>query len=168
VSQEPYDRAFNAAVMTMANRVCPAGYDVVPERQAPGRDLDELITHIEMRGRIAVSRDHSENTIFGCPEHNWAFRAWHDWTHWILRAPFTLDGELSVAHRQCEDLARVFGHGPRVVEWQRLIMGEVYGQALFYETHGRFPEDQPAVTLSWAEALRIAERRPVPKGWDVV
>jgi hypothetical protein len=164
---EPYDRSFNAAVMKMASLVCPKGYDVVPESDAP-ESLQDLQTLVELTGRIAVSRDHSNNTIFGCPEHNWAFRAWHDWTHFILRAPFTLDGELSVANRQCEDIARVFGHGPRVREWQRLIMGEVYGQALYFDQHGHFPEDQPAVTLAYARSCQRVARSSVPEGWVVV
>lgn len=155
------DTQFNAAVMSMANRVCPAGYDVV---DAAPTNLRQLQLHIEQTGRIAVDRRNSARTIFGCPEHNWAFRAWHDWSHWVLRAEFDLNGELSVAHRQCEDLTRAFGHGATVASWHRIIMAEVYGQVLYHKRHGIFPEDQVAFDLTWLDnpALALAGSFPPP------
>jgi hypothetical protein len=146
--KQPYDASFNCAIMSMANRVCPAGYDVVEDGGATS--LADVQRMIKDRHRLTVDSRYSEDTIFGCPEHNHAFRAWHDWTHWILRAEFTLDGELAVAHRQCEDLARIYGHGLQVRAWCRLIMGEVYGQAHYREVHGHFAASQPAVTLAYA------------------
>jgi hypothetical protein len=53
-------------------------------------------------------------------------------------------------------------------------MGEVYGQALYYDKHGHFPDDQPAVTLAYARTLEMALGvggiigSQNPKGWDVV
>lgn len=140
--------AFNACVMTMASKVCPTGYDVSPEGDGP-YDLETLQDHIARTGRILVDGRNSDNTIFGCPEHNWAFRAWHDWTHWVLRAPFTLQGELEVAQRQIADMHRVYGHGKQSRLFASLIMSEVYGQALHYEATGNFPVDQVAFTHSY-------------------
>lgn len=151
---EPYDRAFNAAVMKMASLVCPAGYDVSdnPYVALPPLDAQIYFDRISETHRITVWSGASDRTIFGCPEHNWAFRAWHEWTHYILHADFSLDGELAVAHRQCADLARVFGHGPQVEKWQRLIMAEVYGQAAYYARTGEFPADQVAFDLDYIGA----------------
>ena len=143
------DYAFNAAVMTMANKVCPLGYDVGSD--APST-IDELNFEMAHTKRIRVNQGHSDNTIFGCPEHNWAFRAWHDWTHWILQAPLDLAGELAVAHRQCEDLAWVYGNGARTRKWQRIIMAEVYGQALYYAATGKFPKDQVLFDYSYVSS----------------
>ncbi len=140
------DLAFNAAVMTLANKVCPTGYDI--SEKAPA-SLDDLNFAIATTRRITVDSRNSDNTIFGCPEHNWAFRAWHDWTHWITQAPFDLDGELAVAHRQCQDLALVFGHGPQTERWQRYIMAEVYGQACYLNRYGEYPTDQVAFDLAY-------------------
>lgn len=143
---KPLSPAFNAAVMTMANRVCPAGYDVSDDAPA---SLTELQDRVARTGRINVDRANSDRTIFGDPEHNWAFRAWHDWTHLAISAPFTLDGELAVAHRQIQDMHLAYGHGKQAQEFARLIMSEVYGQALYFRNHGKFPEDQIAFTHDW-------------------
>src|SRR5258708_3343095 len=84
MNQQPLSLAFNAEVMTMANKVCPCGYDVDPDYQPTFEGLNE---YIERTGRIMVNSKYSENTIFADAEHNYAFRAWHDWTHWIIQAP---------------------------------------------------------------------------------
>lgn len=143
----PFSVKFNAAVQHMAALVLPKGYDVL-EDGAPS-DLHSLNNYIAQHHRIAVSRAFSDNTIFGCPETNWAFRAWHDWTHFIIQAPFTLDGELAVAHRQIEDLILIFGHGTDTRDFAKLIMCEVYGQASYHAEHGEFPADQRAFTRNW-------------------
>ena len=127
---EPLSIRFNAAVMTMANKVCPAGWDVADIYTPYSiRSLRCLQEHLAKTGRILVNSDYSENTIFGCPEHNYAFRAWHDWTHLTIRAEFTLDGELAVAHRLIHDLCLIFGHNPDTQLWSRFIMAGVYGPA---------------------------------------
>lgn len=161
---KPLSIRFNAAVMTMANKVCPDGYDVGDEfgywvgppdqmgyctyPKVPD-SLAELQDHVARTGRILVDGRHSDHTIFGCPEHNWAFRAWHDWTHLTIHAEFTLDGELAVAHRQIEDLCRVYGHNEDTRLWSRYIMAEVYGQACYHHTTGEFPADQVAFDLAY-------------------
>lgn len=161
---QPFSLAFNVAVQYMSELVLPCGYDVAFDGSAPDT-LDKLVDHIERHRRILVDGRNSENTIFACAETNYAFRAWHDWTHWILRAPFNLDGELAVAHRQCEDITRVFGHrGTDVALFRDLLMCEVYGQALHYATQGEFPVDQRAFTYAWfrtrARSLEAFALRP--------
>ena len=136
---KPFNTKFNVAVLRMAELVCPMGYDVVDN--AP-QSLPELTEHIARTRRITVERSNSDATIFGCPEANWAFRAWHDWTHFIMQAPFTLEGELAVAHRQIEDMYRVFGYCREADDFSWLILEEVYGQACYKEKYGNFPQDQ--------------------------
>lgn len=135
---KPFSLEFNAAVMTMANRVCPAGYDIgvdVP------KTLPELREHVANTGRILVSSENSDNTIFADPEHNYAFRAWHDWTHWHTLSGFDLVNETNVAMRQISDLAKVFS--PRFADkYKALILAEVVGQALYREITGEFPVAQ--------------------------
>jgi hypothetical protein len=136
--------AFNAAVHAMAAKVWLRGYDISddPALAMPPADPAAYWDDIRARGRPTIYTGGSERTIFGEPEFTYDFRAWHEWTHLILRASFNLDGELAVAHRQCEDIALVFGHSHD--DWRRLIMAEVYGQALFFHYEGRFPRDQVA------------------------
>jgi hypothetical protein len=145
---EPLNLAFNAAVFSMASRVCPMGYDVAYDGSAP-ESLEALWEHIDRTGRILIDGRNSENTIFADREINYAFRAWHDWTHFILKAQFDLDGEMAVAHRQIEDLALVFGHGPQFRYWAEIIWAEVYGQACYFKQHGVFPVDQMRFTRDW-------------------
>ena len=45
---------------------------------------------------LVVYSGGSDNTIYGDPRVNWAFRAWHDKLHLDLNAPFTLQGETLV------------------------------------------------------------------------
>lgn len=143
---KPFSLAFNIAVQAMTRRIFPTGFDVGPG--APG-NYGELIAYVEKHHRFMVSSENSDNTIFACAETNACFRAWHDWTHYILRAPFTLDGELAVAHRQIEDITRVFGHDSDAQTFAVLIMCEVYGQALYRMKHGEFPGDQRDFTINW-------------------
>lgn len=152
----PLSLAFNAAVMTMARKVCPTGYDV--SDQAPS-SLEELNKHIARTRRIVVSNENSSQTIFGCPEHNFAFRAWHDWTHWAIQAPFTLEGERLVAYRQMIDIQRVFGRKGSQL-FCLLIEEEVIGQAEYYAEHGEFPVDQVAFAKAYLAELDDADAMP--------
>lgn len=155
MNKQPLSPAFNAAVMTMARKVCPCGYDIAVDCFAPST-LEHLNLRIKLTGRIMVNNDHSENTIFGDAEHNFAYRAWHDWTHWIIQAPFTLEGEVKVAHRQMEDIRRVYGYGKQTALFCLLIEEEVIGQAEEYAATGSFPEDQ----LTFAkEYIALAQSR---------
>lgn len=144
------DLAFNAAVLSMESRTSRGYYDVIDDPAlAIVDDAEAYFAKIDNERRFRIYAGGSDRTIFGDPQVNHAFRAWHEWSHWITGNPFTLDGELAVAHRQCEDLALVYGHGATTAKWQRIIMAEVYGQALYYHRRGRFPDDQIAFDLAW-------------------
>ena len=137
---KPFCLAFNVAVMAMAERVCPTGYDVAHDREAPAT-LEALNAYITEHKRILVSAKASERTIFGVgnAEYNYAFRAWHDWTHWAYQLPFTTKGEQQVAAAQCRDIQRTIGFDPR---FRALIREEVVGQAEHYHKLASFPDDQ--------------------------
>lgn len=162
--------AFNAMVAAMASRVCPTGFDVsgVDNAFPAPTSLPALQAHVARTGRILVDGAHSARTIYGEPEFNFAFRAWHDWTHWTLRAEFDLPGELAVAYRQVEDMHRVFGYGGETELFASLIVAEVYGQALYLHRCGEFPQDQVEFTRAYLAgkigseemlAIRDASRR---------
>ncbi len=147
---KPLDLAFNCAVTTMARKVWRNGYAISDDpiyAVAPAPTI--YFDNITRTHRVTIYMGGSDNTIFGDPEVNYDFRAWHEWTHYILRAPFDLNGELAVAHRQCEDLALIYGHEPRTIRWQQLIMAEVYGQALYFKRWNEFPADQVAFDIAY-------------------
>lgn len=139
---EPINQAFNVAVLRMAGLIFPKGFDIGPD--AP-QSLEALREHAKKTGRMLVYNWASDDTIFGDPEVNWAFRAWHDWTHLQVNGAFDIPGEISVATRQIEDLTKVYGHGKQTDEFSKLIWAEVMGQ-VFYAGHhnGAFPNDQRA------------------------
>lgn len=153
-AQPQYGRDFNAAIVTMANRVCPAGFDVLPPYPAGPHafDLDHAPESLGMinlyhrfTGRIAVSDAHSDRTIYGDPEVNYAFRAWHDWTHWQIQAELTPEGERDVCKAQQADLCAVFGKGSlhgKVRGMCLILHAEIVGQVEYEQRHGYFPDDQ--------------------------
>ena len=162
---KPFSLEFNAAVVTMANKVCPTGYDVADS--APSC-LGDLIDHIDRTRRICVARGNSEATIFGAgnEEINWAFRAWHDWTHYHLRANFDLPGEARVAMQQYDDLRKVYGLS-FADRYKPLILAEVLGQAIYKELVGAFPGNQREFDVDWLETHRpdyIVRPREEPPG----
>lgn len=138
--QQPFNLAFNVAVNHIAGKLFPCGFDVGPDAPATLDDLNRQFAS----GRHKVDNRHSENTVFACPETNWAFRAWHDWCHWKGQYPFTLDGEAAVARMQIEHVRMLYGGGPMLEAFSALIRAEVIGQASYYAATGKFPEDQRA------------------------
>ncbi len=156
---KPFSTEFNAATMAMANRVCPTGYDIADH--APD-NLPDLIDQIERTGRICVSRANSEVTVFGGPDNaelNYAFRAWHDWTHYHIRAEFSLTGEARVAMQQVADLATVYD-AAFAEKYKPLILAEVIGQALYKEFTGEFPIDQRAFDTVFMLAHGLTKASP--------
>ncbi len=141
----PLDRAFNVAVLHMASRLFPTGFDVAAE--APST-LEELTSHVRKTGRMLVWNGASENTIFADPEVNYAFRAWHDWQHLMYQFPFTLEGERAAAEAQIAQLSRLYD-GAALARFARLVLCEVVGQAEYKERTGDFPTDQVAFARDW-------------------
>lgn len=163
---EPLNAALNVAVWTLANRCHPAGWDVADK--AP-ETLEELTQEVTQRGRMTVWSGGSDGTVYADRETNWAARAWHDWAHWRYQLPFTLEGETATAFVQVAHLVDAYGDGADVVEMAALLLGEVVGQAAFYEVTGTFPPDQFAFTQrcardlgeTWAGYL-VSRLGPVP------
>jgi|CXWL01.1.fsa_nt_gi hypothetical protein len=159
----PLSPAFNVAVQTIARRLFPCGFDVAAVHQpksgvdfmlatpippyAPST-LAELTAHIARTGRMLVSGDFSDKTIYADAETNFAFRAWHDWHHWKHQIPFTLAGEREVCRLQERNLVTVYG--PKTAAgFIPLLRAEVIGQAEYYTFHGTFPRNQMAFVKAY-------------------
>jgi hypothetical protein len=95
-----------------------------------------------MHHRIVVWSGASDATIFGDPEVNYTFRAWHDWCHWRGRLPFDFKGEQGVCEMQCGHLLSLYGDSNRTRRWCRIVDAEVIGQRLYFDRFGRLPSDQ--------------------------
>lgn len=109
-------------------KLAPKDYRVSDTAPATFKDL------VSSPGLVVWSGA-SENTIYGSPLVNYAFRAWHDSLHKLLGAEFTLDGEIRVAREQ----ARVIGG-----MYAEIVIAEVEAQAKHLELLGYFPVDQYA------------------------
>ena len=139
-------------------------FNVVHDGSEP-ETLEELTLVFGHNETLKVSGQHCERTIFGLPELNCWFRAWHDWMHYACGLDTTCGGEGALALKHIEAIRRDDAWA-EVIDYRFLeavIWVETYGQNAFYLAHGRFPSNQAAFSLSalangighavkWAEA----------------
>jgi len=154
---QPLDPDLNNAIRTIASRVLPRGF--CASDRAPST-LEELTAHVEANNHFAVWNGASGRSIYGDPATNYAFRAWHDWCHYIGGLPFDMTGEERVCSMQVRQLFIEHGNTPLTRYWQKIIEAEVIGQNKFAHIHKRFPDDQmgfvqaylhdPQSALSWS------------------
>jgi len=137
-SPQILDPTFNAAVLNIAATLT-GGFSV--SETAPAT-YEELVIQIEQLHRIVVWSGASDATIFGDPEVNYAFRAWHDWCHWHGRLPFTFEGEQRVCEMHCAQLLSLYGDSDKTRRWCRIVEAEIIGQRLHFDRFGHFPSDQ--------------------------
>ena len=138
----PLYRPLNIFVHRMANKLFPCGFDVTMDEDEAPDSLRRLTAHIGETNRMLVWGGDSEDTIFDCPETNWAFRAWHDWCHWKGQFPFTVEGERTAARMQMDHIINFVGDPVERGKLTWLVHFEVVGQAEHYENYGDFPENQ--------------------------
>lgn len=84
----------------------------------------------------------SDNTVYGDPAVNHAFRAWHDMLHLSLNADFSVEGEKRVGLEQAKLIDSDI--------MSKIILAEVNGQVEYLEQHGQFPANQLEFTLKYA------------------
>lgn len=114
--------------------------DVAPATYA------DLVAH----GRnMVVWSGASDNTIWGSPESNHMFRAWHDSIHLAYGLDFSKSGELAVAELSRSKLGGVIGN---------VVYAEVAGQVEYFERFGDFPKDQLNFTLAYMRQGRVTNR----------
>lgn len=151
------DRSFNVAVLVIANRLLPAGFDV---RDDAPDTLPGVVEYVATVGRLPVWSGASDRTIFGDREVNYAFRAWHDWHHVNGNLAFDLDGETEVAKRQIRDLETLYRGHHRLPYWASLIWAEVVGQATYHREWATFPADQVDFVTTFLRSPMLAIASP--------
>jgi hypothetical protein len=153
----PLDAGFNRAILAIASRLFPTGYDVSPEAPSTFRALCD---HLDAGRPMIVYDGASESTIYACPEVNFAFRAWHDYCHWKGRCDFSLNGERRAMEMQREHMRKLFGIVPR---WEALLECEIIGQGEFYAKTKTFVADQRAFALAWLAERGFAANENAPE-----
>lgn len=106
--------------------------------------FEEMKMDAEMRGGVfSVNRLHSDCTVFGDADTNWAFRAWHDSCHIKMDADFSRLGEERAMGLMMAHLDEKFDLNAPLL-WYEIIQVEVMGQFDYLEKWGEFPVDQRA------------------------
>lgn len=75
-----------------------------------------------------------EGSIWGSKELNALFRAYHDSVHMLYGCDFSLEGELKASVIQADH-----AHSIGLDELAQVLVIETAGQALYYDTNGKFP-----------------------------
>jgi hypothetical protein len=154
---KPFDIGFNAAVMTLATSACPRGWEVTDSFVLSPHSLADVTRLINLTGKPVIWSGASDNTIFGCAEHNYAFRAWHDALHYKHQTPFSLAGEAQTVYAQVYQLVRCYGDDDEVADWACMLLTEVIGQAEYNVRLGEFPLDQRVfMEVTCAQYKRLA------------
>ncbi len=94
------------------------------------------------------------NTIFGDPEVNNKYRAWHDYIHFTRELDFSFHNEILVG-----EIHKKLLHRKWVFE-KKLINCESIGQTLYYQFNGEFPRNQRKFTEFYlAHPFRAIHKR---------
>jgi hypothetical protein len=138
--------ALKRAILETATRLLPNGFDVSHDAPQTFEQLDVLLSS---GGRMRVWSGASSDTIYRDSGVNFAFRAWHDLCHWRGAFPFTVDGEIATCEMQCRQLLNFYGDNDVTRSWSAVLRAEVIGQALYFQQHKRFPEDQASFVTGY-------------------
>ena len=150
---QPLDTGFNVAVMHIASRLFPTGFDVSDDAPQTYEELTELL---DAGNRMVVWSGASAKTIYADPEANYAFRAWHDWCHWRGRHRFTPEGEIAVYNMQADHIRQLYG---AVQRWLDILHADTIGQQLHFYHFGSYPDDQ----RGFVEAYLVDPNFFIPK-----
>ncbi len=153
---KPLDIGYNIAVLAIARRLFPCGFDV---RDDAPQTYDQLKAAFDANKPVVWSGA-SETTIYECPQVNYAFRAWHDWGHWHGKHPFTGDGERAVFEIPQQHLITVYGNCLQTDRWARILWAEVIGQHLYADRLGHYPKDQRAFVEAFMADPLMFEGQP--------
>ena len=147
------------ALIALIHRLAGTDWHAVPD--APG-DWD-TVRQQDPNGHIVVSSEYSDSSIYGSPENNHAFRAWHDRTHLRLDRGFDDEGEYYVGNAQVNAVHRARHDDTSLRNEDAMaIYYDTIGQIEYRNTHyGAFPTNQRAFVQSCfdiglAESIKLA------------
>lgn len=141
------------------------GWAAVPDAPSTYQQLRGAYAASLTTGQpLPISSLNNDNSVFLKPEDNIAFRFWHDVSHVRLGLSFTLADELELATWHLAQAERAgFVPGSR---GYRLLEADHVGQVLMQALGGRFPFNQEAFVLTYAQhgvgLGLLAELRRIP------
>lgn len=146
---KPFYEPLNKFIYDINGTLMPNGFDTTADEHQFDT-LDKIKLHYYTTGRVAVWSGASDDTIFGLPSVNHAFRAWHDWGHIHLDAPFNMEGELKVLEWQNWLISKWHKSPSERLIMQRMLDCEIRGQLEYQAANnGQFPPHQRSFALYW-------------------
>ena len=153
----PLNPDLNELVNALVNMLMPNGYHRTCSEELAPSTLHGAKHYFNKHGTVMVWTGASDNTIFGDPAVNWAFRAWHDYVHILWNLEFTPVGEAEVCaiqQQQARQYMEDRGYSPaRIEAVVQLLEAEVNGQIEYQQKHGNFPEDQREFTKNYVRKM---------------
>ena len=134
---KPFSESLNQHVRHLS----PAMYTVRPDAPNTYQELVEAWNY----GELIVSGEHCDQSIYGDPTVNIAFRAWHDSIHLYDGLTFSFEDEYWVAFAQCQQI-KALGASQWDID---LLWADTFGQVCYFDKWGRFPDNQRAFVASW-------------------
>lgn len=147
-SSSPLDVELNAAVRTIANKVCPVGWHEVEKFEDAPTTLQAVVDYAKQNGRLCIATEDSEGTIYDCPDTNVHLRAWHDSCHYRYHLAFNTAGEAAATYVMVAQLYRLYGAGERERYWASLLLADILGLVLHFQRTRKFPKNKRAGTLN--------------------
>lgn len=151
--REPMYPVFNQVVVKMCELLLPKGFDLTPHENKVD-SLKKIQAEYERTQRVIVWSGGSANTIFGDPEVNYAFRAWHDAMHIWYNLPFSKIGEdiaCKFQQRQIQGFCEGEYSKTQIELFTRILECEINGQVEYLNEHNKFPDDQRKFHREWME-----------------
>ena len=147
---------FDAAVLelealfiTIEAELIDCGYSWYPTSKAP-ETFEDLKKEADIGFVIPIANYGCNQTIYSSEHMNQLFRFWHDVIHLELNENFQEQGELAVAlvHKQ---QARERGLSQLAID---ILWADTYGQVQYYNSFGKFVEDQKDFVKRYIEGYR--------------
>ena len=119
-------------------------YDVMTV--GPQTDVD-MVRHYQDTGRLAIWSGASDNTIYGCCQANWMYRAWHDWCHIISGVCNRMHGPLGCFEPSAEQDVTSFQLAPLGTAFAEVVKCDTAGQTSYYGLYEKFVPRQDEFVL---------------------
>lgn len=157
-----WDRGFNVMVLRMCELVLPGGFDRGADAPQTLLGLNE---YVRRTGRIKISDQNADQSVFGDSEVNLASRAWHEWTHYAYQIEMTPEGEKVAYEHQLVDMMKVYGTDATSLRWAQMLYADIVGQTEYAQRHGAYPVNQMAFNLAYLinpiEAVELGMFHPL-------
>lgn len=109
----------------------------------PYSTYEEMTRDIRV-GKLFISSQHCDNTIFGKASVNVMFRAVHDWLHYSNNCDFSYENELIVNYHQ-----NIYFKSLGASQFDLDLLNiETAGQIVYHKNTGIFPTNQRAFAIS--------------------